>query len=160
MWHFFVLHPEEMTLLFGTNKSWQGDQSELTVELHSRIIMSPFAAKRLSLLLNNVVQQYENRFGLLGVDIGERGDKKLQWFYLQLHQSLRFFIVSLFTIGNLIYPAALLGVIGSITILFVYLKIFKPSQWFCRLVKTFIFFNASSRKRAFYVRFSNNPLHI
>jgi len=58
---------EEVVVLFGTNQAWQGSEAEVTVELSDRIIMSPFAAKRLSLLLANVVAQYESRFGTLEV---------------------------------------------------------------------------------------------
>ena len=59
---------EEMTLLFGTNQTWNTGQSELTVDLTNRIVMNPFAAKRLSLLLNNVVKQYESNFGELSLE--------------------------------------------------------------------------------------------
>ena len=52
---------------FWTNRAWQGSASEVTVELSDRIIMSPFAAKRLSMLLANVIGQYESRFGTLDV---------------------------------------------------------------------------------------------
>ena len=58
---------EEVVVLFGTNQAWQGNEAEVTVDLSDRIIMSPFAAKRLSLLLQNVVGQYESRFGALEV---------------------------------------------------------------------------------------------
>jgi hypothetical protein len=57
-----------MTLLFGTNVTLYTGQSEVTVKLSDRIILSPFAAKRLSILLNNVVNEYEKRFGQLGVE--------------------------------------------------------------------------------------------
>ena len=60
---------EEVTLLFGTNQSWRPGQEEVGIELTDRIIVSPFAAKRLSRLLNNVVAEYEQRFGPL--DDGE-----------------------------------------------------------------------------------------
>jgi len=56
---------EEVTLLFGTNQAWRSGQKEVGIELTDRIIMSPFAAKRLSLLLEGVVSEYENRFGKL-----------------------------------------------------------------------------------------------
>ncbi len=56
---------EEVTLLFGTNKNWRPGQEEVGIELTDRIIVSPFAAKRLSRLLNNVVAEYEQRFGTL-----------------------------------------------------------------------------------------------
>jgi len=64
---------EEMTLLFGTNKNWHTAQTEFTVELTNRIILNPYAAKRLLLLLGNVVKQYEARFGKLEVDAGASG---------------------------------------------------------------------------------------
>lgn len=59
---------EEVTLLFGTNQTWHTGQQELAILLSNRIILSPFAAKRLSLLLNNIMGQYEARFGALKTD--------------------------------------------------------------------------------------------
>ena len=60
---------EEVGVLFGTNQAWKGSEQEVTVQLSDRIILSPFAAKRLSLLLDNVVAQYESRFGSLDVAV-------------------------------------------------------------------------------------------
>lgn len=60
---------EEVTLLFGTNQAWRAGQKEVGIELTDRVIVSPFAAKRLSLLLSSVVAEYEKRFGAL--DDGE-----------------------------------------------------------------------------------------
>ena len=54
-----------VVLFFGINQAWQGGQSEVRVQLSDRIILSPFAAKRLLLLLQNAVTQYEKRFGTL-----------------------------------------------------------------------------------------------
>ncbi|WP_300666917.1 DUF3467 domain-containing protein [Desulfoluna sp.] len=59
---------EEMTLLFGTNKSWNPAEKELTVELTNRMIMNPYAAKRFSVLLDKIVKEYEERFGELKLD--------------------------------------------------------------------------------------------
>ncbi len=56
---------EEVTLLFGTNQTWHTGQQELAILLTNRIILNPFAAKRLSLLLNNIMGEYESRFGKL-----------------------------------------------------------------------------------------------
>lgn len=56
---------EEVTLLFGTNQAWRSGQKEVGIELTDRIIVSPYAAKRLSVLLNGVVSEYEKRFGKL-----------------------------------------------------------------------------------------------
>src|SRR5687767_6374625 len=57
---------EEVVLAFGINQSWQGtQQKQVEVQLTDRIILSPFAAKRLAALLANVVKEYESRFGAL-----------------------------------------------------------------------------------------------
>ena len=56
---------EEVTLLFGTNQTWHAGQETVTVQLSDRIILNPFAAKRLSLMLDKVVGEYEKRFGKL-----------------------------------------------------------------------------------------------
>jgi hypothetical protein len=62
---------EEIVLNFGLNQSWERGQQELLVQLTNRIILSPFAAKRLALLLDAVMKQYESRFGAL--DAGANG---------------------------------------------------------------------------------------
>ncbi len=59
---------EEVTLLFGTNQTWHTGQKELTVGLSDRIILNPYAAKRLSILLDNVIKEYESRFGEIGLE--------------------------------------------------------------------------------------------
>ena len=56
---------EEVTLLFGTNQAWRSGQQEVAIELSDRVILSPYAAKRLSRLLSGVVDEYEKRFGQL-----------------------------------------------------------------------------------------------
>ncbi|MHC1764377.1 MAG: DUF3467 domain-containing protein [Verrucomicrobiia bacterium] len=59
---------EEVVLLFGMHQAWQSGQKEVTVQLTDRIVLSPFAAKRLVTLLNNVIGEYEKRFGSLSND--------------------------------------------------------------------------------------------
>lgn len=59
---------EEVTILFGTNQTVQPGQRELSVELSDRIILNPYAAKRLLLVLKNVIDQYEGRFGQLKIE--------------------------------------------------------------------------------------------
>ena len=68
---------EEITLLFGLNQAWNAQQKELTIELSNRIILNPHAAKRMATLLNNVVSQYEQRFGEIGTST-ETADAELQ----------------------------------------------------------------------------------
>ena len=58
---------EEIVLLFGMNQAWHAGQKEVKVQLTDRIVLSPFAAKRLSMLLNNVLQDYEKRYGVLEI---------------------------------------------------------------------------------------------
>ncbi|MYM65182.1 DUF3467 domain-containing protein [Pseudomaricurvus sp. HS19] len=57
---------EEVTLLFGTNSTWHTGQKEVAITLSDRIILNPHAAKRLSVLLSKVVEEYETRFGKVG----------------------------------------------------------------------------------------------
>ena len=59
---------EEVTLLFGTNVTLYTGQEEVTVKLSDRIILSPYAAKRLMILLNNVMGEHEKRFGQLNLE--------------------------------------------------------------------------------------------
>jgi hypothetical protein len=54
---------EEMMLLFGSNKNWQGNQEEVEVILSQRIQLSPYAAKRLQIMLDMGLKEYEKRFG-------------------------------------------------------------------------------------------------
>ena len=56
---------EEIMLLFGSNQAWQGGQREVTVMLSNRIVLNPFAAKRLAQLLNQGLSEYESRYGEL-----------------------------------------------------------------------------------------------
>jgi hypothetical protein len=60
---------EEVVLNFGVNQNWDQPSSkptELEVELLHRVILSPFAAKRLSVALTKLVHDYEQRYGDLG----------------------------------------------------------------------------------------------
>lgn len=60
---------EEVTLFFGTNQTWNAaDAKELVVQLSDRIVMSPFAAKRLWVLLGTVLKNYEAQHGKLDLD--------------------------------------------------------------------------------------------
>lgn len=58
---------EEIIVLFGMNQAWQPGQKEVKVQLTERVVLSPFAAKRLAILLSKTLTEYENRFGTLDV---------------------------------------------------------------------------------------------
>lgn len=60
---------EEVVLNFGVNQNWDQPGShpgELEIDLEHRIILSPFAAKRLSEALIQLMRDYEERYGKLG----------------------------------------------------------------------------------------------
>lgn len=60
---------EEVTLFFGTNLTWNPVQAkEFHVRLSDRIVLNPYAAKRLWILLGAILKQYESRFGTLKID--------------------------------------------------------------------------------------------
>lgn len=59
---------EEVVMLFGINQAWNRGQKEVTIQLTDRVIISPYAAKRLVALLDGVVKEYEKRFGVLNVE--------------------------------------------------------------------------------------------
>ena len=68
---------EEVTPFFGTNQTWNvQDSKKLKVQLSNRVILTPFAAKRLSMLLGGIVQQYEARFGVLDITPGKAAEKE------------------------------------------------------------------------------------
>ncbi|MBY0233691.1 MAG: DUF3467 domain-containing protein [Burkholderiaceae bacterium] len=56
---------EEIMLLFGANQAWQTQQSEVKVALSNRIVLNPYAAKRLMTLLELGLREYETRYGEL-----------------------------------------------------------------------------------------------
>jgi GTP cyclohydrolase FolE2 len=60
---------EEVTIMFGTNQNWHAGQQELTIELSDRMTLNPHAAKRLSVLLANTMDEYEKRFGELPLEV-------------------------------------------------------------------------------------------
>ena len=59
---------EEVSVLFGTNQTVNVAQNGITVELTDRIILNPYAAKRLAHILTGVLNQYEAAFGPLPID--------------------------------------------------------------------------------------------
>jgi hypothetical protein len=58
---------EEVVLNFGVNKNWERGTGPkgVEIELNHRIVLSPFAAKRLSALLQQLMKEYETRYGAL-----------------------------------------------------------------------------------------------
>lgn len=60
---------EQIEFFFGTNRSWSpASIGPVRVDLTDRIIMTPYAAKRLQVILTGVLREYEARHGTLKVD--------------------------------------------------------------------------------------------
>lgn len=61
---------EEFFLLFGTHQHWRGtvkEKSAVDVKLSQRIVMSPYAAKRLAAILAQSIKAYEQQFGKIEI---------------------------------------------------------------------------------------------
>jgi hypothetical protein len=56
---------EEVVLNFGVSNNWDRTPQEMEIELAHRIVLSPFAAKRLLGILTKLVGEYESRYGQL-----------------------------------------------------------------------------------------------
>ena len=65
---------EEVTVFFGTNQTWNVQKGqEFTVQLSDRVVLNPYAAKRLWTLMGAVLKEYESRYGDL--DLRDTGTK-------------------------------------------------------------------------------------
>lgn len=56
---------EEVVLNFGINQDWDRSRKELEIDLTHRVVLSPFAAKRLAAMLQQLMSEYERRYGEL-----------------------------------------------------------------------------------------------
>jgi len=60
---------EQIEFFFGTNRTWNaGATGPVHVDLTNRMIMTPYATKRLHQILTGVLRKYESRHGVLKVD--------------------------------------------------------------------------------------------
>ena len=59
---------EEVTLLFGTHQTWHAGQKDVSVLLSHRIMLNPYAAKRMLLLLDATIKKYESTFGEIVIE--------------------------------------------------------------------------------------------
>jgi len=56
---------EEIMLLFGERQAGPAGQDEVRAHLKERVVMSPLAAKRLAIMLQGGIRDYESKYGLL-----------------------------------------------------------------------------------------------
>lgn len=59
---------EEVIMLLGVNDAWQMGQEKVNVDIAERVMMTPFTAKRLALMLSATLRAYEAKYGV--IDIG------------------------------------------------------------------------------------------
>lgn len=60
---------EQVELFFGTHRSWNlSKDNDVKVDLTNRMILTPYAAKRLNTILTKVMAEYEARHGVLKTD--------------------------------------------------------------------------------------------
>jgi hypothetical protein len=65
---------EEMIFNFGVNQAWEHGQKEMKIELTNRLILSPFAAKRLNSVLSKIIGEYETHYGPLNLKVAAQSD--------------------------------------------------------------------------------------
>jgi hypothetical protein len=58
---------EEIILFFGMNQAFNAEENEMTIQISNRVVMSPYVAKRLAGLLENVIKDYETKYGVLDI---------------------------------------------------------------------------------------------
>ena len=70
---------EEVVLNFGINSDWDRSAlgGQIEIDLTNRLILSPFAAKRLSMMLNNLIDNYEKKYAPIGTQKIDTGDGKV-----------------------------------------------------------------------------------
>jgi Protein of unknown function (DUF3467) len=58
---------EEVVISFGLDKTWDGSKGQREIDIGHRIVLSPFAAKRLAQMMQEFVQSYEKKYGALAM---------------------------------------------------------------------------------------------
>ena len=59
---------EELMILLGLNQAWNNKQEKVQVDIAERVVMTPYTAKRLAIMLAATLKAYEAKFGQ--IDIG------------------------------------------------------------------------------------------
>lgn len=59
---------EEIMMLLGLNQAWNMNQGKVKVDIAERVVMTPYTAKRLAIMLSATLKAYEAKFGQ--IDIG------------------------------------------------------------------------------------------
>lgn len=65
---------EEVVIDFGVYHPWERKSGVGRVQLTNRIVLSPYATKRLGLMLNTLTQEYESRYGKLNLEVASENE--------------------------------------------------------------------------------------
>lgn len=66
---------EEVIMLLGLNQAWQMNQGKVNVNLAERVVMTPFTAKRLAIMLAATIRAYESKYGNIEIGLSENVQK-------------------------------------------------------------------------------------
>lgn len=67
---------EEVMMLLGVNRSWQMNQEKVSVDLAERVVMTPYTAKRLAIMLSATLKAYEAKYGAIDIGLSKAPAKK------------------------------------------------------------------------------------
>ena len=62
---------EEVMVLLGVNRAWKMNQEKVDVDLAERVVMTPFTAKRLAIMLGATLKAYEAKYGKIEIGLPE-----------------------------------------------------------------------------------------
>lgn len=66
---------EEVIMLLGVNDAWQMGQEKVNVDIAERVMMTPFTAKRLALMLSATLRAYEAKYGVIDIGLPAAAEK-------------------------------------------------------------------------------------
>ena len=62
---------EEVMMLLGVNRVWKMNQEKVDVDIAERVVMTPFTAKRLAIMLGATLKAYEAKYGKIEIGLPE-----------------------------------------------------------------------------------------
>lgn len=66
---------EEVMMILGVNQAWQMNQDKVSVDIAERIVMTPFTAKRLAIMLSATLRAYEAKYGKIDIGLNETSNQ-------------------------------------------------------------------------------------
>lgn len=62
---------EEVMMILGQNQSWRANQGKVQVNVTERVIMTPYTAKRLAVMLAATLKAYEGKYGKIEIGVSK-----------------------------------------------------------------------------------------